>query len=536
MNKNKILEDKKILIIVPHQDDEINIAGGIIASINNKNNIKVVYTTNGDYIYNATVRYKEAYNSLKILGIERENIIFLGYSDQPYDEKTHMYNYENEKWVSKKGISKTYGALNTEEWSYHKHKVHNLYRKDNIVKDLEEIINEFLPEVIICVDLDFHPDHIMTSLSFEKALGKILNSKKNKYNPIVLKTFAYENAYLGLEDFNEINDKEMKFDIQNDRSKTNPYYKIEEEISFPININCYSKNLIINPIWKAINKHKSQLLVKNAFKIINSNYTYWRRKTNNLLYNSVLSTSSGDSELLRDFMICDTSNVLNGNQQKILYDKGIWKPTKEDKKKEINITFYKEEFVEKIVFYHGLENKNVKDIRILLDNKIYYNEYFFDEKSKVQDIPIQKSVTKIKIILLGDTVQNGFSEIEIVGKDEFDYKYIKGIIDNSWTDNYICNDKTVKDYELNVYSYRNKYNEIQLDISNLRNATYINNKLQLSQASKGYLYIFNKNDNSLNDKIYINKNRIIKILLIKLNKITLKLKIISTKIYRKLFI
>ena len=193
MKRNK-KENKKILVIVPHQDDEINIAGGTIYSLGKKNNIKVVFTTNGDYIYNAKIRYKEAIKSLKILGVKKENIYFLGYSDQPYDQKNHMYNTDK-NWISKKGINKTYGALGIDEYCFIKNKKHNLFNKKNLQSDMKMLIEEFVPEIIICVDLDYHPDHIMTSLCFEKALGEILLDKP-EYEPIVLKTFAYEKMIL----------------------------------------------------------------------------------------------------------------------------------------------------------------------------------------------------------------------------------------------------------------------------------------------------------------------------------------------------
>lgn len=72
----KDFEGKKILIIVPHEDDEICLSGGILASINNKDT-KIVYVTNGNYIYDSKIRYNEALKSCKELGINREKIIFL---------------------------------------------------------------------------------------------------------------------------------------------------------------------------------------------------------------------------------------------------------------------------------------------------------------------------------------------------------------------------------------------------------------------------------------------------------------------------
>lgn len=67
---------KKILIFLPHQDDEINTVYGMIGNIKKVDGIvKVVYSTNGDYCVNAKYRIKEAINSLKIVNIKKDDII-----------------------------------------------------------------------------------------------------------------------------------------------------------------------------------------------------------------------------------------------------------------------------------------------------------------------------------------------------------------------------------------------------------------------------------------------------------------------------
>ena len=46
-----LFKNKKVLLFVPHQDDEINIAYGLLYKIRNiAKNIKVVYSTNGNYV------------------------------------------------------------------------------------------------------------------------------------------------------------------------------------------------------------------------------------------------------------------------------------------------------------------------------------------------------------------------------------------------------------------------------------------------------------------------------------------------------
>ena len=94
--------NKKILVIVPHQDDEINLAGSLILSLARKADIYVLYTTMGNYLFDSTVRRKEALEACKKLGVDSGLVIFLKYPDQPYDQKTHLYNEEGD-WKDRSG-------------------------------------------------------------------------------------------------------------------------------------------------------------------------------------------------------------------------------------------------------------------------------------------------------------------------------------------------------------------------------------------------------------------------------------------------
>lgn len=409
-------EGKKVLIIVPHQDDEINIAGNFIASLKNTNNIFVLYTTNGDFIFDAKYRYKEAIKSLKILGnIPKENVFFLGYSDQSYDQKTHMYNIE-EDWMANKGFKETYAPKGFKEWNYYKHGEHCTFNKNNFTKNIKEVIEDVLPDTIVCIDLDFHPDHIMTSLCFEKAMGEILNKKDNNYFPQILKTFAYENSYLGPVDFNKEEDVGMKFNIDDEGNlKSNPYYNIKDSIILDIDKRCYTKNLFKNIIYKSIKAHKSQVLVQHAESIINANSVYWGRNTKNILNKAEIMVSSGKKEYLNDFMLLDTDNVLNGNEKNIQFNKGIWIPDENDEKKEIYIKLLREQYIDSIILYKGRKNLNfVKNIELEYDNvsnKIVLGKNF------VNIIKINRNCNFIKIKILDKKISNGFSEIEILEKN-----------------------------------------------------------------------------------------------------------------------
>jgi LmbE family N-acetylglucosaminyl deacetylase len=91
------------LIIAPHPDDEINLAGQMIVNLRKKNTkVYVLYTTNGDAEYKIqNKRISEAINALKVLEVPKENIIFLGYANE-WNADEHIYdapdNQNLEKW------------------------------------------------------------------------------------------------------------------------------------------------------------------------------------------------------------------------------------------------------------------------------------------------------------------------------------------------------------------------------------------------------------------------------------------------------
>ena len=74
---------RRVLVLVPHQDDELNIAGQILPTFLNAGyECKICFSTNGDgFKSNGTVRLKEAMEVADNLGVGRDNLVFLGFDD-----------------------------------------------------------------------------------------------------------------------------------------------------------------------------------------------------------------------------------------------------------------------------------------------------------------------------------------------------------------------------------------------------------------------------------------------------------------------
>jgi LmbE family N-acetylglucosaminyl deacetylase len=73
---------QKILIFVPHPDDEtIGVGGYIAQAIQAGAEVKIVLVTDGDFHNNEATRYAEFRQATQLLGVPENNLVFLGFPD-----------------------------------------------------------------------------------------------------------------------------------------------------------------------------------------------------------------------------------------------------------------------------------------------------------------------------------------------------------------------------------------------------------------------------------------------------------------------
>ena len=82
----KITDFGKIMVIVPHQDDELLLTAGVLYSAAHAGlNPHVVMVTNGDYGCRdhsvGYARLRETLAGAEMLGVPAEQVTFLGYAD-----------------------------------------------------------------------------------------------------------------------------------------------------------------------------------------------------------------------------------------------------------------------------------------------------------------------------------------------------------------------------------------------------------------------------------------------------------------------
>ena len=304
-----LFDNKDVMIIVPHQDDEINIAGGLIEQyVDGGSEVSVVFTTTGDYVTDPNIRAAEVVNVLTTLGVKQENIYYLGFGDrwtpQTIDgtEVGHIYNSvdPNMVWTSHHGKTATYS---TESIAAYQDSLP--YTRNNYLNSLQSLIAEKMPDTIFAIDYDSHTDHRATSLFFEEAMGNILALEPD-YHPTVYKGFAYGTAWTAEDDF---------FSSGNPLSTVHPRerlwnfaaygYRWDQRERFPMSESNLNWVLMNNSVYRSFSQYRSQFAFAFTPLVLNNDKVFWERRTDSLLYGADIYAGEEKVTLLNDFKIKD---------------------------------------------------------------------------------------------------------------------------------------------------------------------------------------------------------------------------------------
>lgn len=325
---------QKVLLIVPHQDDELFVGGGLFRTLARRESYEayVLYTTNGDFFpHEAKARLREAVRVLtEFAGMEESHIFFLGYGDG-WQGGGHIYHQAGETpLVSTAGRMETYAPEGYEDYRYARSGRHSAHRRADFKQDLKDVIVEVRADILLVVDFDKHADHRAASLLAEECLGEVFREDAS-YRPLVLKRFAYDGVWKGKADFFEL---PRKGTVLAGLSQTP--YTAEEELRFAMPEDCALPYLSRNPVFRALRCYRTQEAWQKADEIINIDEVFFLRNTNNLLYGAALCASSGNPEYLRDFKLFDCGDV--SGKELVLQECG-WKPEEGDVEKTVRARF-----------------------------------------------------------------------------------------------------------------------------------------------------------------------------------------------------
>ena len=326
-----------VMVIVPHEDDEINVAGATIyGAIKEGLKVILVYVTNGDFQYKADIRYKEVQRMACIMNLPMENIHFLGFPDN--SGKDLLAN-RDAVFRNHAGFSKTHGAYGIMDYPTKYMGGPLSYTYNNLVLAITDIIGRFKPCTVISIDMDIHVDHQLTSIAVEEAIGKVVK-ENNNYRPKVLKSFAYDTDF---ESINDYYDMHLQSTVQNRAwivddsfSTNNPMLLWEDRLRIPVSSDCRSTLLVRNPMFRALGAHMSQSSYKHGPKLINGDQVFWQRRIDNVVLYATVTATSGNISKINDFLRYDSYDVTKKFANPEDY---TWIPDDTDQESTVTIRF-----------------------------------------------------------------------------------------------------------------------------------------------------------------------------------------------------
>lgn len=345
---------QKVLVIVPHEDDEINVAGSVMYSYVQKGaDVYCAFTTNGDYSFWARTRMHEAWRSLRKLGVQ--HVVFLGYGDTSNHYPGGHWFYSPEKAVTApSGHHETYGCDDFPDYAFAKQGIHRPYCRKSMKTDLKDLIEDIQADIIFAVDNDVHADHRAASLLFEETLGELLCRPGNTYHPTVFKGFAYCTSFGAPKDFYADNIKSVpKPPVCEDNLIDISLYEWNQRVRFPVFPACRGFYLRHNVLYQALFQHASQSAALHAVRIANGDAVFWQRRTDNLAFQAIITASSGKVERLRDFKLLDANQI---DDKKLAFADYLWQPDDTDPDKMVTYRWQQPQKITCIRMAGNVEN------------------------------------------------------------------------------------------------------------------------------------------------------------------------------------
>ena len=168
-----------LLVVAPHPDDEVLMAGGLMAAMRRAGRpVSVVIVTNGDLGCgrDGFVRESESIAALALLGVAEDDVVFLGYPDG------YLAQFGNHALgpVQRVGVDGVCAPASTTiaRRGRHGRDEHTdrtgeagVFTAPSLVADLRAVMERVKPAaVVVTHDIDDHPDHAAVAVFTRRAL------------------------------------------------------------------------------------------------------------------------------------------------------------------------------------------------------------------------------------------------------------------------------------------------------------------------------------------------------------------------------
>lgn len=228
---DSIQKKDRIMILAPHPDDEtIGCAGVIQEAVRVGADVRIVYLTNGDhnqaafivyekrftlrkgeFIHMGRVRRKEAIKAAGALGLNENNLIFLGYPDFGTFSILNYY-WQNTK-PHRSLLTRISSVPYKENLSFRAP-----YKGESILYDLETVLSKYKPnKIFVSHPADANVDHkalyLFTQIALRDLKGRIARPKIYPYLVHCLKwpLPRHYHPNLGLEPPKQLLDSQIKW-------------------------------------------------------------------------------------------------------------------------------------------------------------------------------------------------------------------------------------------------------------------------------------------------------------------------------------
>ncbi len=310
IDRSAIFSWGKVLLLVPHQDDELNLFGGLFEEFASRSDVYVLFSTNA---INTRNRMDEGLEAMQLCGIPKDHVIFLGYGNNRFpswrkgDHYQHIYNQgDTALCVTSNNHFRTWGTPDIPCF-----RPNRLYTRKNFLEDIKEAILQLKPDTLVCIDYDIHPDHRALSLLFEEALSAILRENPS-YRPFILKSFCYSTSWFTPRDFYAPNLRSTPppGGTSGHMPEVN-YYQWKDRIRLPVGRASQTRLLGGHPLHEAFACYVSVRNVNGdaVERMPNGDKTFWWRPSGNLLLRATLTSNIPGRDELCDFKIVDSKDV-----------------------------------------------------------------------------------------------------------------------------------------------------------------------------------------------------------------------------------
>jgi LmbE family N-acetylglucosaminyl deacetylase len=181
---------ESILILAPHPDDEVLMAAGVIRrALTQGLRVSVCVVSNGDYLCpdksKGVRRLTESLEALSLLGLDEENVYFLGYPDTGMEtELSFLYKLYGEEDALRVFPSlcgrESYGIPGRKpDFRFERRGRHSPYYKAAFLEDLRDVITLTRPQLIITSSQwDVHGDHAGLFYFVRDAISAMPDNKR----------------------------------------------------------------------------------------------------------------------------------------------------------------------------------------------------------------------------------------------------------------------------------------------------------------------------------------------------------------------